>query len=141
MAELKTRPNRASVGKFLKSIANVQRRRDSLVVKEIMEEITGVKPQMWGPSIVGFGRSAIRYADGKENEWFQLGFSPRKQALTLYLRSGFPRHQSLMNKLGKHATGKSCLYIKKLDDIHLPTLRELIERSVAHAARSGAHGT
>ena len=130
MAELKTRETKKSVEKFLKGITDEKRRKDCVTVAKLMQEVTRAEPKMWGPSIVGFGDYRCRYASGREIDWFLTGFSPRKQALTLYLMSGFTPHEDLMAKLGKHATGKGCLYIKDLDGIHLPTLKTLIRKSV-----------
>ena len=96
----------------------------------MMEEITGTKPQMWGPSIVGFGTWRYKYASGREGDWPVAAFSPRKQDLTLYLTPGFEKYDELLDQLGKHKTGKSCLYIKRLSDIHVPTLKKLIKASV-----------
>ncbi len=138
MAELKTRPNRKSVRKFLAAIADEARRRDALEVAEMMERATGEKPRMWGDSIVGFGKYRYEYASGRSGEWPLTGLSPRKQALTLYIMSGFDRYPELMSKLGKYTTGKSCLYIKKLDDVHRPTLKKLIRLSARHTAAGGA---
>jgi len=134
MAELKTRPTIASVEKFLNGIADEQRRKDCFRVLEIMKAATKAEPEMWGTSIVGFGRHNYKYESGTKGEWFLTGFSPRKEALTLYLMGGSGRHPDLLKKLGKHKTGRACLYIKKLDDIDLPTLRQLIKRSVADIA-------
>ena len=138
MAELKTQKTRASVAKFIASIEDDKRRKDSRAVLEMMKEITGEKPEMWGPAIVGFGSYHYTYASGREGDWFLTGFSPRKQALTLYIMSGFSKYDALLKKLGKFKAGKACLYIKKLEDVHLPTLEELIRRSVEHKARMGA---
>ena len=138
MAELKTQKTRASVAKFLASIEDQKRRKDSRAVLKMMKEITGDKPEMWGPAIIGFGSYHYTYASGREGDWFLTGFSPRKQALTLYIMSGFSKYDALLKKLGKFKTGKACLYIKKLEDIHLPTLEELIRRSVEHKAQMGA---
>lgn len=129
MAELKTQPNRAGVKKFLRSIDNPTRRRDALKMLDIMGETTGQKPQMWGSAIVGFGSYHYKYASGREGDWMMTGFSPRKAALTVYIMAGFPRHDALMKKLGKHKTGKSCLYINKLEDVDEKILRELIKAS------------
>ena len=96
----------------------------------MMEEITGDKPKMWGPSIVGFGTYHYKYASGREGDWPVAAFSPRKKDLTLYFMPGFDRSTELMEKLGKHSTGKSCLYIKRLSDIHMPTLKKMIKKSV-----------
>lgn len=130
MAEPKTKPTKASVKEFLNKIPDKERRDDCFAVAKIMEEITGDKPKMWGPSIVGFGTWHYKYASGREGDWPVTGFSPRKRDLTLYLMMGFNKHTELMQKLGKHSTGKSCLYIKRLSDIHLPTLKKLIKKSV-----------
>ena len=130
MAELKTKKNKASVTAFLNSVEDEKRRKDSKRVLKMMKEITGKKPEMWGASIVGFGSYDYKYASGQEGNWFKVGFSPRKTALTLYIMTGFSRYASLMKKLGKYKTGKSCLYIKKLEDIDMDVLRELIEESV-----------
>jgi hypothetical protein len=99
-----------------------------------MKQVTRKKPKMWGPSIVGFGEYHYRYESGHEGDSFLAGFSPRKQNLTLYIMAGFTRYDGLMKKLGKYKTGKSCLYIKKLDDIDLSVLGELITLSVQHVA-------
>ena len=130
MAELKTKPTKASVEKFLNGIADETRREDCFKVARIMEEITGEKPTMWGPSIVGFGSYHYKYASGQEGDWPIAAFSPRKRDLTLYLLPGFAKSGELMKQLGKHSTGVSCLYIKRLSDIHVPTLKKLIRDSV-----------
>jgi hypothetical protein len=101
-----------------------------------MRDITGDEPAMWGTSIIGFGSYRYKYASGREGEWFLTGFSPRKQNLTLYIMSGFDNYDSLLSELGKYKTGKSCLYINKLDDVDMQTLRDLIEQSVAHMAET-----
>ena len=132
MAELKTKPNEASVEAFLNSVENEKKRQDSYTVLKLMEEITGAPPKMWGDSIIGFGSYHYRYASGREADWFLVGFSPRVQNLTLYIMSGFEEYDRLLEKLGKHKAGKSCLYIKKLEDVDMPTLRELIRLSVDH---------
>ena len=132
MAELKTKQTKQSVEKFLKAIKEEGTREDCLAVARIMEEATGSKPVMWGTSIVGFGTYHYKGASGREGDWLITGFSPRKQNLTLYLMGGFDQHQSLMEKLGKHKVSKSCLYIKRLDDIHLPTLKKLVRESVKY---------
>jgi len=101
---------------------------------EIMKTATKAKPAMWGASIVGFGSHQLKYASGRELEWPLIAFSPRKQDLTLYLMPGPEHYPSLMKKLGKYKTGKSCLYIKKLEDVDLPTLKQLIKQSVSNLA-------
>ena len=131
MAELKTRETDASVDAFLDGVANDKRRQDALVVLDMMARITGWPPKMWGGSIVGFGSYRYRYASGHGGEFFITGFSPRKQALTVYIMPGFSQYDALMSRLGKHKTGKSCLYVSKLEDIDLAILEELIRLSVA----------
>src|SRR5215217_926779 len=130
MAEAKTKPTDQSVTDFLNKIPEPERRADCFAVAKIMEEITGKKPKMWGPSIVGFGSYHYKYASGREGDWPVAGFSPRKKDLTLYLMMGFEKHGELLEKLGKHSGAKSCLYIKRLSDIHIPTLKKLIKISV-----------
>ena len=134
MAELKTKPTKASVKAFLNKIDDEQRRKDCQQVSDLMQSATGEKPKMWGSSIVGFGRYHYRYASGREGEWPIIGFSPRKNDLTLYIMPGFDEFKSLMNKLGKYKAGKSCLYIKKLDDIDVSVLKKLIAKSVEKMA-------
>lgn len=129
MNEPKTRPTDVSVDDFLSGV-DEQRRQDCYTVLELMKSATGAEPVMWGSSIVGFGRYKYRYESGREGEWPATGFSPRKNDLTLYLMPGFDRYEDLMVKLGKHKTGKSCLYLKRLSDVDLSVLRELIEASV-----------
>ena len=127
MAEQKTKPTNQSVTDFLNKIPEPERRADCFEVARIMEEITGEKPTMWGPSIVGFGSYRYKYASGREGDWPMTSFSPRKKDLTLYIMMGFEKHADLMEKLGKHSHSKSCLYIKRLSDIHIPTLKKLIK--------------
>ena len=131
MAEAKTKPTNESVTGFLNKIPDAERREDCFAIAKIMEEITGEKPKMWGPSIVGFGTYHYKYASGHEGDWPVIAFSPRKQDLTLYLSlNGYDKFGALMDQLGKHKTGKSCLYIKRLSDIHVPTLKKLIKTSI-----------
>jgi len=132
MADLKTKPNKASVNKFLNAVKDERKREDSFKVLELMKKITKEEPVMWGPSIVGFGSYHYKYESGREGDWFLTGFSPRKQNLTLYIMSGFKRKNELMKKLGKHKTGSSCLYINKLEDLDIKVLKELITESVKY---------
>lgn len=132
MAELKTRENDGDVVAFLSDVANERRRTDALALLEIVREVTGWEPVMWGTSIVGFGRYHYRYESGREGDWPIVGFSPRKSSLVLYIMSGFAEYDELLGRLGKHKTGKSCLYVNKLADVDLDVLRELIERSVRY---------
>lgn len=130
MAELKTKVNDANVAKFLEGVADERKRRDCFTLVDLMTKITKEEPKMWGASIVGFGTYHYKYASGREGDWFVTGFAPRKQDLTIYLLTGFVAPAELMTKLGKHKTGVSCLYVKTLDDVHMPTLRKLITDSV-----------
>lgn len=134
MAELKTKPTEENPSKFLKGIEDDQKRSDCLELLALIEAITGKKPKMWGTSIVGFGNYHYKYASGREGDYFVTGFSPRKQNLTIYIMPGFTRYEAVMSKIGKYKTGKSCLYIKKLDDIDRDLLRELISQSVKDMA-------
>ena len=136
MAELKTQPTNRSVKDFIDGIAEDAKRRDCRTIMKIMKKVTKARPKMWGSSIVGYGKYRYKYASGREGEWFTAGFSPRAQSLTLYIMSGFKGHDALLKKLGKHKTGKSCLYIKRLGDIDLTVLEELIERSLRHVELS-----
>lgn len=136
MSELKTQKNDASVEEFLNSVENERRREDGYKILELMTEVTGEEAAMWGSSIVGFGEYSYKYASGREGEWMLVGFSPRKQNLTLYIMSGFDEYDDLMSKLGKHRTGKSCLYINKLEDVDMKTLEKLVRKSVLHMKRS-----
>ena len=132
MTELKTQENDGNVLDFINGVEGEIKRSDSLELFRIMQKITGVEARMWGTSIVGFGRFQYKYASGKKGEWFLTGFSPRKQSLTLYIMDGFARYDELLGKLGKHGTGKSCLYIKRLSDVNPEVLQELILESVKH---------
>ena len=132
MADLKTKATKASVTKFLRAITDERKKKDSFAILNLMAEVTKAEPVMWGTSIVGFGRYRYKYASGREGDWPLVGFSPRKQNLTLYIMSGFDGYDELMQKLGKYKTGKSCLYLKSLDDVHVPTLKKLIRLSVKH---------
>ncbi len=136
MTENKTQPTDADVDAFIDAVENDRKREDSRVLLDLMREVTGEEPVMWGSSMVGFGQYHYRYESGREGDWFLAGFAPRKSSLVVYIMSGFPRHEELMSKLGKHRTGSSCLYINKLDDVDLDVLRELVRRSVEHVAAS-----
>ena len=133
MVQLKTRPNDRPVSEFLESIENPRRRQDAQTVTVMMAEITGDEPQMWGDSIIGFGMRHLRYAGGRELNWFVVGLSPRRQALTVYVLDGFEGYADLLELLGPHSTGKSCLYIRDLDKVDIGVLRDLIERTVTFA--------
>lgn len=131
MAELKTKVTKASVDKFLQGIRDEKKREDCHQILKMMKRATKAEPKMWGPSIIGFGDYHYVYESGRENDWFVTGFSPRAQNLTLYSMGGFDRE--LLKKLGKYKTGKGCLYIKRLEDIDLQVLDELIKISVRNA--------
>ena len=138
MAELKTKRNSGNVEAFLSGVTDEKKRQDSFAILELMKKVTGKEPEMWGESIVGFGAYHYKYASGREGDWFLTGFSPRAQNLTLYIMAGFDQYEALLSKLGKHSTGKSCLYIKKIEDIDINVLEELVKRSVEHMERSNA---
>jgi len=130
MAELKTKPTDQSVQAFLNAVEPEQRRADCFKLLELMRQVTQAEPRMWGNSIVGFGDYHYKYASGREGDWFLTGFSPRKQNLTLYIMPGLEQHADLLSHLGKYTTGKGCLYVKRLSDVHLPTLKKLLQASV-----------
>jgi hypothetical protein len=130
MAENKTVPTGQSVEQFLNAFADEQKRDDSFTLLRLMREVTGLEPQMWGSSIIGFGSYHYKYASGREGDTMLVGFSPRKQNLTIYNMGGIDPDDELFKKLGKYTTGKGCLYIKRLGDVDLPTLKALIAQSV-----------
>ena len=136
MAELKTRPTEQNIDGFLSRVEDPVRSQDAERICRMMERITRRKPQMWGTSIVGFGAYLYSYASGRIGEWPLTGFSPRKQALTLYIMSGFDEYDELLDRLGKYRTGKSCLYLKRLDQVDEKVLASLIRRSVAHLRKT-----
>jgi hypothetical protein len=129
-AELKTKVTDASVVDFLNAVADENKRADCFQILNLMERITHEKPKMWGSAIVGFGKYHYKYASGREGDWPITGFSPRKQNLTIYIMSGFYNNQDLLKELGKYKTSVGCLYIKKLADVDLKVLEQLIARSL-----------
>lgn len=132
------RPTGAAVQEFLSAVPDERRRDDADRLCELMEQITGEPAAMWGPSIVGFGSYHYRYESGNEGDAPLAGFSPRKANLVVYLVSGYEqRYPKLLAKLGPHKTGKSCLYLKRLDDVDQGVLRQLIERSCRVARGAG----
>jgi hypothetical protein len=134
-AELKTKPTGASVEDFFAGFKDEERRKDCRTLAALMKQATGAEPKMWGSAIVGFGDWHYKYASGCEGDWFRMGFSPRKQALTLYLTcGGFEKHAGLLARLGKHKTGKGCLYVKRLADVDMAVLRRLIEAAAKKAS-------
>jgi hypothetical protein len=133
---MKTQKTKSSVADFLNGIADKQQRADCKAIAKMMREVTGKNAKMWGTSIVGFGTYDYKYASGREGSFFLCGFSPRARNLAIYVMSGFSEHKSLMARLGKHSTGKSCLYVKKLDDLNPKVLKSLTERSVKYMRKT-----
>jgi hypothetical protein len=131
MAEIKTKATAVSVDAFIEAVENPVRRADAKAVREMMECISGLPAQMWGPSIIGFGSYHYRYESGHEGEACRLGFSPRSAELVLYVLNGSPEQEAQLARLGKHKTGKACLYIKKLADVDMPVLEELVRDQLA----------
>ncbi len=129
MAELKTKPSKLSVKEFLNTVEPEQKRKDCLELVKMMQEITGEKAVMWGPSIVGFGAYHYKYASGHEGDMCRAGFSPRKANITIYIYSRLERYKEDLAKLGKHKTSLSCLYINKLADVDKTILHKIIKHS------------
>ena len=132
MAKNKTQPTTASVTAFINAIEDPQRKKDARKVASMMRKATGKRAKMWGPSMVGYGSYHYRYASGREGDFMITGFSPRKQALTLYIMPGYGKFDALMKDLGKFKTGKACLYIKRLSDVDEDVLQNLINKSVEY---------
>jgi Domain of unknown function (DU1801) len=130
MAELKTKPTDQSVEKFIGQVSDEEVRDDCYELVKLMTKVTGSKPKMWGPSIVGFGKYHYKYDSGHEGDMCITGFSPRKQNLTLYVMAPFPGQAALLTKLGKHRASKACLYIKRLSDVDMQVLEQLVSQSV-----------
>ena len=130
MAELKTKPTEVSVDEFLNGVEHPVRRADGKVLREMMERVTGERPTMWGPTIVGFGAYHYRYASGHEGDMCRVGYSPRSANLVLYV-GGFADYEALLAKLGKHKRSKACLYVNKLADVDLAVVEEIVKRSYA----------
>jgi hypothetical protein len=137
MAELKTKPTDASVGKFLASIKDEGRRKDCETIVRLMKKATKSEPRMWGTSIVGFGSYHYTYASGREGDWMMMGFSPRKQNLTLYILPGIDAFAPMLKTLGPHSRGGSCLYIKRLEDIDLKVLESMLKQAAAALRKKG----
>jgi hypothetical protein len=130
MNDMKTMANTKNVSHFIQTVENDRRRKDALFLLDLMKDITKDEPRMWGESIVGFGSYHYKYDSGREGDWFITGFSPGKQKLSIYVIPGFDHYPGLMKKLGKYKTGKSCLYVNKLEDVDRTVLRELLDQSV-----------
>lgn len=138
MAELKTKRTDASVTAFLDQVKDERVRADCFQIMEMMKKASRREPQMWGPSIVGFGQVHLRYDSGRELDWFPIGFSPRKQNLTLYFTGGFEPHRASLEKLGRHTLGSGCLYIKKLADVDTKVLQKIIADTVKSQSKKKA---
>ena len=137
MAEPKTKPTDQPASEFIDALPDESTRQDCRTILKLMQEVSGAQPVMWGPSIVGFGKYPLSYSNGKTTEWPLIGFSPRKQAITLYLSlGGLPEPELLLAKLGKHTLSKGCLYIKRLSDVDLPNLSELVRASYEYEVKS-----
>jgi hypothetical protein len=126
VAELKTKMTRASVSKFVNAIKDEQMRRDCKTLLALMKRISRVKPRMWGVSIIGFGSYHYRYDSGREGDWFRIGFSPRKNVVSIYVTTGFRNMEDVLKRLGRHKQGASCLYIKKLDEVDRSQLTKIL---------------
>ena len=135
MAELKTKPTDLSVDAYLDAIVDETRRQDCRALVKLMSAVTKHAPKMWGASIVGLGACHYKYASGHEGDTCSVGFSSRKGDISIYILSGFEEHDALLAKLGKHKVGKACLYVRRLSDIDLPILEQLVSRSVAEVRR------
>lgn len=140
MAELKTRKNDADVNEFINSFADTeQKRRDSFKLLKLMREFTGFEPKMWGPSIIGFGQYHYKSErSSQEGDWPLVGFSPRKAAISLYVYTGAPEHEHLLENLGKFKKGAACIYVKKLSDINLDVLKKLMKTTIEYLQKK--HG-
>lgn len=136
MTELKTQRTEASVAAYVSGIADESRRRDCLTLLDMMRRATGEEPAMWGSSIVGFGSYHYTYASGRQGDWFPVGFASRKRALTVYVTPDLDPFDDLLAKLGKHRTGKGCIYIDRLADVDVEVLEELFAAAVARAGRA-----
>jgi hypothetical protein len=135
MADVKTKMNNASVERFIKSVKDEQKQKDSFVIVELMKKAVSDDPKMWGSSIIGFGQIHYIYASGREGDWPMLGFSPRKQSMTLYFCTGFKPFEPHLKKLGKFKTGKGCLYFNKLDDVDISVLRTILKETVKESKK------
>jgi hypothetical protein len=136
MAEAKTKPSGEDIDLFLSGIEDAKKRQDSFVLVDMMRQVTNTEPKIWASSMVGFGNHHYHYPSGREGDVFVIGFAPRKQDLTLYGLMGFDQHEQILSKLGKYKTGKGCLYIKRLEDVDLPTLNTLIQQAFEHKMKS-----
>ena len=136
MAENKTKQTGASVKEFIESVSDKQKREDAHAILNMMKQATGVQPKMWGPSIIGFGSVHYKYASGREGDTCMMGFSPRKQSISLYLPGGHTAYAPELKKLGKHETGKGCLYLNKLADVDTAVLKKIFEKGMKVSAKN-----
>ena len=130
MSELKTRPTDLDVTEFLNAIQDEDKRKDCIALADLMQRVTGEKPEMWGDGMIGYGRYTYRYTSGRTGEWMKTGFAPRKGNITIYIMAYLENYPEIMPRLGKYKTGKSCIYIKRLTDIDTAVLEELIRQSL-----------
>ena len=137
MAELKTKPTKNSPANYIDSVQDSQKRADSLKLLNLITEWTNLQPEMWGASIISSGKVHYKYASGREGDWMAVGFAPRKLNLTVYIMSGFEGFEDLLEKLGPHRLGKSCLYIKDLESIDLEILKKIVQKSVKSITEGG----
>jgi hypothetical protein len=138
MAELKTKRTGASVSAFFNAIKDEQARKDCKAISVLMQQATKAKPEMWGPGIVGYGSNILKYPNGKELDWMLAAFAPRKGNITLYVLADYPQRDELLAKLGPHKASGVCLHIKRLSDVHVPTLKKLIAASIKHTKAQSA---
>lgn len=129
-AELKTKPTSVEVSDYLATLKDDGQRSDSEALIALMEEHSGMPPRMWGKSMIGFGETVLKYASGRELDWFRCGFAPRKGMLSIYLSCDIKQHQALLDRLGKHKTGVGCLYIKRLSDVDAKVLEKMVKVAV-----------
>lgn len=132
MADIKTKQTKQTAESFLKKVVDEKVREDCFAIIKLMQKVTGMKPEMWGPSIIGFGKYHYKYESGHEGDICLVGFSPRKQNIALYIKAGFEGQDTLLKKLGKHKAAKGCLYIKRLTDIDTSVLEALVSRTVSY---------
>lgn len=132
MSENKTKPTEVKVEDFIEAVEHERQRKEAYILLDLFKKVTGKDPVMWGPSIIGFGSYHYKYKTGREGDMIRTGFSPRKGSFTLYVMPGFVNYGELLSQLGKHKTGKSCLYINKLSDVDMNVLEELIKASLKY---------
>jgi hypothetical protein len=139
MAENKTKPTKGSVTAFLNKIKDQQLRGDCFVILEMMQKVSNCEPIMWGSAIIGFGTFHYVYESGREGDTIVIGFSPRKQNISIYLMGGLNKVEDELSKLGKYKSGKGCLYIKSLSDVNAEVLKKIFAKAFKEAQRKNAH--